>query len=266
MIIFIIIFILLIIFFYNLRKIKIISDYQKNYFNKDNVNLKYIPKKIFQICSDKLKLNKHFLKNIEYIKRLNPDWEYRLFDNNDIINYIQNEYGDYILSIYNKINPKYAAARADFFRYLLLYKEGGAYFDLKSAMKYPLNKILLPNDEYILTHWISKHHSRLLNNKYGEYQQWHIICRPFHPFLKSVIDKVIKNIIQYDKGAGKYAVLKITGPIAYTQAIDSIKELYNYREIEFDEMLGLIYNNLSVSHINLFSQTHYSKLTEPVII
>ena len=154
-------------------------------------------------------------------------------------------------------------------RYLLMYKEGGAYFDLKSAMKYPLNTILSQKDEYVLTHWRAKCNSRILNNKMGEYQQWHIICKPYHPFLKAVINKVMNNIINYNMkiiGVGKMAVLKTTGPIAYTEAILSIKSQYNHREVKYNDMVGLIYNNLKRSHINLFSSKHYSKIKEPLIL
>jgi mannosyltransferase OCH1-like enzyme len=236
--------------------------------NYKDKKLKYIPKKIFQLCTDKTKLHKYFIDNIEYIKKLNPDWEHYLLDDKDKEEYLKKNYGPEMLYYYNRINPNYGAARADFFRYLLMYKEGGAYFDIKSAMKYPLSIILYPEDEYILTHWYYEQQADILNLKLGEYQQWHIICKPQHPYLRAVINKVINNIINYDEkiGTGKMAVLKTTGPIAYTEAIFPIKHTEKHREVDFDEMLGLIYNNLSVDHVNLFSQKHYSQVNEPVIL
>ena len=100
-----------------------------------------IPKNIYQLISDKNNMSKEFKKNIEYIKKLNTNWTHNLYDDKDIIEYIKKNYHQNILDVYNRINPKYGAARADFFRYLLMYNEGGVYLDIKSAMKVSLDKI-----------------------------------------------------------------------------------------------------------------------------
>lgn len=245
-----------------------IYEYQNKYITDGTEQLKYIPKNIFQLIADKNKINPEFQYNINYIKKMNPDWSYTLYDDYDINVYILENYGPEFLECYNKINPKYGAARADFFRYLLMYREGGVYLDIKSATKYPLQKIILPDDEYILSNWdIPLQFFNVGYNK-GEFQQWHIICRPRHPFLYAVIQEVIKNIYNYDSsiGVGKSAVLKVTGPIAYTKAILPILNNYNHRIIDINDYAGLVYNNLQTLHVNLFSKTHYSKINEPVII
>jgi mannosyltransferase OCH1-like enzyme len=236
---------------------------------------KYIPKNIHQILTpDKTKINHKFQLNIDYIKKLNPTWNHILYDDNDIIEYIKTNYGIQMLNIYNMINPEYGAAKADFFRYLLMYKEGGAYLDIKSGMKYPLDEIMNEDDEYILSHWSSKPNKKILGNKNGEFQQWHIICRPNHPYLKAVINNVINNILNYDikkDGVGKLGVLKVTGPIVYTQSIEPILLEYKHKLYKTNEYCGLVYNNLSVnaifnSHYTLFDSKHYSKLTTPIIM
>lgn len=241
---------------------------------KDNLYLgkeepKYIPKKIFQIISDKNTINPRFQKNIEYIKKTNPNWQYFLYDNKSAVEYIATYYGQDMLRYYYAINPKYGASRADFFRYLLMYREGGVYLDIKSAMEYPLDSVIHPDDEYILVHWFSREQCSVLKNKYGEYQQWHIICRPNHPYLKHVIEKVIQNIENYDvfsDGVGKQGVLTVTGPIAYTLAILPIVNMYGHRLVYAHENIGLVYNNIGKNHENLFDTPHYSKIKEPIIL
>lgn len=243
-------------------------EYRKSCLNNGKP-LKYIPKKIFQLVEDKSKIPVEFKENINFIKSLNPNWKYTLYDDQDIKKYIRDNYGEEILKYYNKINPKYGPARADFFRYLLIYKEGGAYFDIKSAPTLPLDTIILPDDEYILGHWDGNPQFNIVNNIRGEYQQWYIIAKPKHPFLKEVIDKVIRNIDNYTVhrfGTGKQAVLEVTGPVIYTNAISPILNNHNHRFIDLNEFAGLSYNNIQKSHVNLFNKTHYSKLTEPIII
>ena len=122
----------------------------RNIFKTTNGS-KYIPKTIHQIfIPDKTKMHSVFQNNVDCIKKLNPNWKHILYDNNDIDKYIKTNYGIQMLNIYNMINPEYAAARADFFRYLLMYKEGGVYLDIKSGMKYALDVIINEDDQYII--------------------------------------------------------------------------------------------------------------------
>ena len=238
--------------------------------NNNKIGSQYIPKNIFQLIKDKNNINPSFQKNIDYIKNLNPEWKYILLDDNDMVEYMKKNYPPYILDIYNMINPKYGAAKADFLRYLILYKEGGAYFDIKSAMKYPLDHIIKYDDEYILTHDKCNCQSSYLDSEDGEFQQWYIICRPGHPFLKKVIDNVINNILEYDikkDGTGKPGVLKLTGPIAYTKSILPLLSHNKYTIYEMNDHIGLLYNNIdNLTHVGLFSNKHYSKLDEPIVI
>ena len=228
----------------------------------------HIPKNIYQLVDDKNNMNPEFVKNVKYIKDLNPTWTHILYDDDDMIEYMKKYYPD-LLHIYNKINTKYGAAKADFFRYILMYREGGVYLDIKSAMKVPLDKILKPDDEYILAHWSYPCNSAVVGVEQGEYQQWHIICRPRHPYLQQVIKDVIHNIEKYDikrDGTGRWGVLYITGPIQYTKSIESIRKDYKHHIYDVDSYIGLVYRNISKSHTGLFSNKHYSKLDEAIIL
>lgn len=227
-----------------------------------------IPKKIFQLIPDKSKIHPEIQQTINKIKNLNPDWNYTLYDDTDILNYINTNFPEY-LSLYLKINPKYGAARADFFRYLLMYKEGGVYLDIKSSMNKPLKHIISKNDEYILAHWTSSPFKQELNNLYGEYQQWHIICKPNHPFLKRTIENVIDNINNYNynrDGFGKAGVLKVTGPYVYSKSIIPIVNKYNYKLFSDHIYSGLVYNSTKTDHREIIGGTHYSKINEPIVL
>ena len=251
------------------RTINSIIKYNKDA-NRIN-NPLYIPKKIFQTVSDKKNIHKDFKKNIENIKNQNPDWKYTLFDDKDIIEYIKKNYDSETLRVYNKINPEYGPCKADFFRYLLMYKEGGVYLDIKSYIAIPLKDIIKYDDEYILCHWHVKTKEILLKNTYGEYQQWHIICKPKHPFLKEVIKNVTNNILSYDKdkdGTGKFAVLNITGPIAYTKCIKKIVNNHKHTLYLISQYIGIVYSfyNTGYEHYNKTNKKHYTELKTPIII
>ena len=82
-----------------------------------------IPKIIHQTYYNK-NLPIQIQANINHLKNENPDWDFRLYDDDDIEKYIQSHFPQ-LLTIYKKINPNYGAAKADFFRYIVMYKDGG---------------------------------------------------------------------------------------------------------------------------------------------
>ena len=114
---------------------------------------KEISRHIFQTYRAKTGLPHEIEQNIEHIKRLNPEYEYHLFDDEDIKAFILEHYGEVIWGYYQRIAPIYGAARADFFRYLLVYQLGGVYIDIKSSLDKPLKEVLRAEDQFILTHW-----------------------------------------------------------------------------------------------------------------
>ncbi|QNP43132.1 hypothetical protein H9L15_14465 [Sphingomonas daechungensis] len=100
-----------------------------------------IPKKIHQIyfgddLSERLKANARELRD------LNPSWEYALYDAHTGEDYIRTHYGADVLQAYHHLDPRYYAARADLLRYLIVYREGGVYLDIKSRFDGPIDKFI----------------------------------------------------------------------------------------------------------------------------
>ncbi len=235
-----------------------------------------IPRIIHQTFQSR-NLPAEFQKNVDQLKTLNPEWEHRLYDDDDIRQFISDVYGLGILAYFNRINPRYGAARADLFRYLLLYKYGGVYLDIKSTFTQPIDQVLKPDDRYLLAKWSNKPGAKregwgmpkeLEMIPGGEFQQWHIVATPGHPFLKAVIERVLDNIDCYKPwlhGTGGNGVLRLTGPIAYTLAIHPLLPLHPHRLVNDEAELGLVYSMLtSSSHKPLF-KGHYTTLTESVV-
>lgn len=209
---------------------------------------------------------------------MNPEWEYRFYDDEDIVDFIKSNYDFRIINYFNRIDPIYGAAKADLFRYLLIYKCGGVYLDIKGSLKKPLSEVLKENDRYLLSGWRDKEkyqfdgwgvHSDVIKFTYEEYQQWHIVAAPGHPFLKAVIENVLRNIDNYDPGlhgVGKPGVLKVTGPVAYTLAIAPLLHLHKHRFVYSKSDMGFEYSIFSASdgHNALF-KAHYSDLSDSII-
>ena len=238
---------------------------------KDNLSKIPIPKHIYGTFYGKNgdPLPEPILKNIEFIESQNPDWTYHLYRDDDVEDFILKYYGKTNLNLYLSINKDYGAARADFFRYLLINQKGGVYLDIKSAPKIPLNEIIKPNDQFIFSHWKKPVHAKLLNYPLGELQNWFIISIPKHPFLKEVIKNVIYNIKNYNPkldGIGKSGVLKLTGPIVYSQSIIPLLSKYRHTGYKTNTLAGLQYVKIPNYKKTIFKDNHYSIKKTPIII
>ena len=215
--------------------------------------------------------------NVEELRRLNPDWDHRLYDDAMIETFIAEEYGDGILAAYRRIDPRYGAARADLFRYLLVYRVGGVYLDIKSSFAGPISGVIKGDESFIVSRWSNGKGERyegyglkpeVAQYPGGELQQWHVIAAPGHPFLRAVLLAILRGIDSYRPwadGTGKLGVLKLTGPIMYTHAITPIIDDHPRVIVANEAAIGLNYSVVAVDAHKDFFKRHYSSSDAPVI-
>ena len=162
-----------------------------------------IPKQIIQTWKTKI-LPSPIQYSINQMLQLNPSYTYRLFDDNDMKEYIKINFDEDTNLAYSKLNV--GAAKADFWRYLILYKEGGVYLDIDSILYNSLDKLIQNEDTSII--------SRERNPDI--FLQWCMIFEPMHPILKLTIDKCIYNILNETTTD----IMYLTGPRVYSEAIN----------------------------------------------
>ena len=110
---------------------------------------------------------------------MNPEYEYRFHDDNDIIDFLKNDFPEYLKG-YN--NLKYGASKADLWRYLIIYKYGGVYADIDCICINPLRN------------WVDKQATfvtALGTNK--DICQWLIISVPKNPIFLRAAQKTVEN-------------------------------------------------------------------------
>jgi inositol phosphorylceramide mannosyltransferase catalytic subunit len=205
----------------------------------------------------------------EHTARHNPGFEQVLHTDAEADAFMRQHCSPREYRAYQRINPLYGAARADLFRYVLLYNVGGVYLDAKSAAN-SLCSLVRKEDGFLLSPWSWMPHFLAFKNSFGEFQQWHIVCAPRHPFLQRVIDHVVHNIESYsaqEYPPSKHSVLRLTGPIAYTHAIlQAINEgVTDYRTVCNDANKVFVYD-LNGGHTRMPGLTHYSRLTAPLVL
>lgn len=127
---------------------KIINIYTKIKLYKKEESLQKIPKLIIQTTSTKNIENIDHYNSILTFIELNPEYEYKIFDDNECREFIKKNFDEITLLAYDLLIP--GAFKADFFRYCILYIHGGCYFDCKQILRTSLNKIINEYDEFIL--------------------------------------------------------------------------------------------------------------------
>ena len=217
-------------------------------------------------------------EHVDCLLAANPGWEHRLYDDKAMERFIADSYGADILVQFQSIDPRYAAARVDLFRYLLMYRTGGIYLDIKSTAEDSLDSIASRCFPFALSHWDDGPEGRhggwgiypeLAEFGHREFQQWHIISAAEHPYLLAVIETVLKNIKSYKPwklGIGRRGVFRLTGPIAYSLAIYPIVDSFPHQKFSDEREIGLTYNVLGEgNHRGLF-RTHYAFNAVPLVM
>jgi hypothetical protein len=216
-------------------------------------------------------------RNVAALKASNPGWDYRFYDDAAIEAFLAAHYDPAIQALYQRIDPRYGAARADLFRYLVIYKLGGVYLDIKSRFLRPIDDVLRGDEAFILSQWSNgpgqKYEGFGLKPEVahipgGEFQQWHVIAAPGHPFLQAVLLAVFDGIERYvpwRHGTGKVGVIRLTGPIVYTLTIAPLLADHPHRRITNEAVLSLDYSIApGDTHKTLF-KAHYTASDVPVV-
>ncbi len=162
-----------------------------------------------------LKIHQTYFKNqmeVQYYETcminryMNSDYDYYFYNDNDVNQYIKTHYPEYY-TLYQSILP--GAYKADLFRYLVLYREGGVYIDCKSSTIVPLRTFIPRKVGFV----------SFLDRPQGSIQISFIASAPGHPILKKCIEIAFNNI--RNKSYGTYP-LDITGPQVCGRAFNQL--------------------------------------------
>ncbi|MBO7298385.1 MAG: hypothetical protein J6V41_01075 [Kiritimatiellae bacterium] len=177
-----------------------------------------IPRKIWQTnftekCSFPLWIN--YLRN----RCLSKDFEHHFFGNEDCEKFILTYGSEKIINAYKKLSD--GAAKADLWRLVVLYEEGGVYMDMDASLFRPLSKII-ENRDYVFL-WDRKRFSNFF-----------MATKAKNPLIKEFIDEVVYRI--ENSGQNKYgSVFYLTGPGAIDRVLD---EKENIEYIDYHSLVG----------------------------
>jgi mannosyltransferase OCH1-like enzyme len=202
-----------------------------------------IPKRIIQVWKTwSEKSPQMFSSYVESIKKVNPGYEYMFFKDNQINQFLEQNYPEYYDTF---LKLPLNIQKVDFFRYIAIYHYGGFYFDLDVKGVQPLdnlleNRCVFPVDEIITKEMcklerFKKFCDKDINFLLGQYA---FGAAPGDPFIKLVIDKIHMNInsyIHYFIPNSDDYVYKTTGPDFITNVYSGYKNKDDIKILHYDK-------------------------------
>jgi hypothetical protein len=147
-----------------------------------------IPRRIIQTArsSSLPPLARAAAKNLQL---LHPDWEYLFFDDAAIARFISSEFPEF-KNVFAAF--RHNIQRIDFFRYLVVLRHGGFYFDLDVFLAESLTDLLpcscvFPFEELTLSRFLREEHG--LDWEIGNYG---FGAAAGHPFLATIVENCVR--------------------------------------------------------------------------
>lgn len=134
--------------------------------------------------------------------QMNPEYTVEYYDLRKCEAYLKKHYGIKHLKTFRTIQAY--ACKCDFFRYCLLYREGGVYTDWKMQCLTPLREVIKED-----TQWVSAWDYMGGPHLVGNMSNGFFACVPNHPVLRRAIEIVVQNVEKKHYGRTS---LDITGP------------------------------------------------------
>jgi mannosyltransferase OCH1-like enzyme len=156
------------------------------------------PKNIYMYWH-KIDLPPKMNENVELIKKLNPEFNVFIFNEEQARNFISKYFTSDILYAFDAFIPQ--AYKADIWRYCILYKYGGLYQDIKLQPINSFKYISLLNRNIFV---------RDLDSSGGGIYNAFIVSAPGNPIFKQALNQIVQNARKQFYGAN---TLVPTGPL-----------------------------------------------------
>lgn len=157
--------------------------------------------KVFWITNYDNKVTLSLYANHWWNRLLSPTFEHRFCDDDACLAFIRANFDERTIAAYSSL--QIGAAKADYWRALVLQKVGGVYADIDAALCWPLEWMVgTDRDELFVA------------QKDGTITNYFVACAPGHPVLSKTTDQVRRNIEENRIRS----VFHLTGPAVLDEA------------------------------------------------
>ena len=190
----------------------------------------FIPRTVYQTWEN-LELGRRHRKSRAKFIELNPEFSFQVFDRSRRDQYMMEAWGHHpVHEIYTR--SLFGQMKADIFRYCILYDRGGFYFDISKGLSSPIRQLSPSQAREMVTV-----ESNPWRSEFGEISplaleatrgklllQWGFGFEARHVLLEKMIETIVGRFSEFvgkSFDSPKSAILRLTGPIAFTLALDA---------------------------------------------
>jgi mannosyltransferase OCH1-like enzyme len=171
----------------------------------------------------------------------NPNWEYRYVSGKERAKFVLNNFGQEWFDIYNSYKAN--VLKADLWRYMCLYINGGIYADLDILCKESIESFFDLNNNFIASE----------DPNGPGYSQMIFASSSKNTFLENILNNI--KIKHYEKNIYSNIVDYVTNEVGYIIFTDSIIQTIDSKEI--DKNTFMLYTNQEAKKIHTKAIKNY---------
>ena len=207
-----------------------------------------ISKTIYQTWSTQQLPNK-LEKLHDKMRKKNPNFEHVIYTDEQMNDYMNSNVDKEIKNIYWK--KHHIVAKADLWRYSILYNKGGVYLDIDSQISGSLSDLINDDDDAIITPEI---HENL-------FIQWGLIFGERHKILEKTLENILKDVVEENNKYDHHALTVRNYAKAILELAENHKCEFKWNEPKLQKDKTFIIGDSSfrvvgTDYKNLFSFKH----------
>lgn len=206
-----------------------------------------IPKKLYFTFSSE-NLPDCYQQNIDQWKEMHPDWEISLFTDEKIYQLFEKYFPQYYQDI---LNINCGPMLADFFRYAVLYIDGGVYTDIDTK---PLKKI---PEEWLTYGAVIGHEVQTKHHTF--FCQWTLLSQKGYPLFKKALNQAFQKLKFYRYSSKK--ILEISGPLFFTKIVNQFSKYPDLLLLDHDYFARCPQANLPFTNRSVVEHQFHGELT-----
>ena len=174
-----------------------------------------IPKIIHQTWRNEKSIVDAYKECVKTVKQKHPGYSYRFYNNEQCRDVVKQDFREF-LDAYDSMTP---VEKADLFRYLVVYRDGGIYLDIDCYCVANFDN-LIDGAEFVAGYEQGWKERALFR-----YTQWAFAAKAGHPVLIEAANRCKKNHLN----SPTMWTLKKTGPIMWTYLINEMEESHDLK-------------------------------------
>jgi len=154
-------------------------------------------------------------------KQMNPSCEYKLWNDTEVEQFVAETSADLIWPLWQGLKP---VERADVFRYLVVYEQGGYYADVDVSCTRPIREYPVPTETQMIVGYQGGY--RMPGTKptsplqrVEQFEQWFFASAPRNPVLRRTLELVVQKFHWR-----VHNPCEMTGPATFSDAIHEYLE------------------------------------------